>query len=40
MELKFEFWQTALTSCQRFMVKKKYNVATTERTAGYLKISL
>ena len=27
----------ALASYQCFMVKKRYNVATTERTAGYLK---
>ena len=37
MGLEFEVSLTALASYQHFMVKKRYNVATTERTAGYLK---
>ena len=37
MGLEFEVSLTALASYQRFMVKERYNVATTERTAGYLK---
>ena len=39
MVLIFEVLLTAfsLASYQRFMVKKRYNVSTTERTAGYLK---
>ena len=36
MGLEFEVSLTALASYQRFMVKERYNVATTERTAGYL----
>ena len=39
MVLIFEVSLTAfsLASYQLFIVKKRYNVATTERTAGYLK---
>ena len=39
MVLIFEVLLTAfsLASYQRFMVKKRYNVAATKRTAGYLK---
>ena len=39
MVLIFEVSLTAfsLASYQLFMVKKRYNVATKERTAGYLK---
>ena len=37
MGLEFEVSLTALASYQRFMVNERYNVATTERTAGYLK---
>ena len=37
MGLEFEVSLTVLASYQHFMVKKRYNVATTERTAGYLK---
>ena len=37
MGLEFEVSLTALASYQHFMVKKRYNVSTTERTAGYLK---
>ena len=39
MVLIFEVSLTAfsLASYQLFMVKKRYNVATTERTAGYLQ---
>ena len=40
MGLEFEVSLTALASYQRFMVKKRYNVATTERTTGYLKSSI
>ena len=39
MVLIFEVSLTAfsLASYQRFMVKKRYNVSTTKRTAGYIK---
>ena len=37
MGLEFEVSLTVLASYQHFMVKKRYNIATTERTAGYLK---
>ena len=37
MGLEFEVSLTALASYQRFMVKERYNVAITERTASYLK---
>ena len=37
MGLEFKVSLTVLASYQHFMVKKRYNIATTERTAGYLK---
>ena len=42
MVLIFEVSLTtfSVASYQRFMVKKRYNVVTTERTTGYLKNSI